>query len=444
MFGLAAAAAIAATVAVPLAAPLRFAYPAPSLHVALETGTALIGLVATVIVIRGWRDGPRLDRLILGAGLAVIAATSAVLATMVAVSPGDGPRGLVGLTGMFAGSLLVCVGAFAPARRLARPAAATAAMLAVVIVSLMAAVVPVELVLDQWRSQQRPSGTDLTRTLLSQPLAAVVLQMTMAISLAAAAFGLTGRGIRAEDTFARRLGLACLFFAFSMLHYALLPPVTHEWVHLGDVLRLLFCVVLLWAAVVEVANAVAARAAARERRRIARDLHDGVAQELAFIRRRAERMAGQPDAEDIVVAAERALQDSRWAIERLAHTPDEPFERVLARHAAAIASRTGVAITFVTIGKTQRVGPEVSEALARILGEAVANARHGNAKLVHIELSTHPLRLRVVDDGTGFDTSASAKGFGLDGMRERAELVGAELSVRSGPGAGTEVAVELR
>jgi signal transduction histidine kinase len=443
-FAVAAAAAVATTVAIPLAAPLRFAYPAPSLHVALETGTALIGLVATMIVIRGWRDGPRLDRLIVGAGLAVIAATYAALAVMVAISPGDGPRGLVGLTGILSGSLLVCAGAFAPARRLVRPAAAAAAMVLVVLVTLAAAIVPVELVLDEWRGQQRPADADLTRTLLSQPLVAVALQMTMALSLAAASVGLTGRGIRTEDAFARRLGLACLFFAFSMLHYVLLPPVTHEWVHLGDVLRLLFCVVLLWAAVVEVAGAVAARAAARERRRIARDLHDGVAQELAFIRRRAVRLAGQVDAEDIVVAAERALQDSRWAIEHLARAPDEPLERVLARHAAAIAARTGVAVTFVTKGTTEHVGPEVSEALARILGEAVTNARHGNAKLVHVELSTHPLRLRVIDDGTGFDTTANGTGYGLGGMRERAALVGAELIVRSGPGAGTEVAVELR
>ena len=104
-----------------------------------------------------------------------------------------------------------------------------------------------------------------------------------------------------------------------------------------------------------------------------------------------------------MVAAERALVDSRWAIEHLARVPDEPLERVLARHAAAIAARTGVAVTFVTVGTSEHVGPEVSEALARILGEAVTNARHGNATLVHVELSTHPLRLRVVDDGTGFD-----------------------------------------
>jgi signal transduction histidine kinase len=108
-----------------------------------------------------------------------------------------------------------------------------------------------------------------------------------------------------------------------------------------------------------------------------------------------------------------------------------------------VAARTGVSVTFSTSG-TADPGPEVSEALARILGEAIANARHGHATRVRVELSTEPLRMRVVDDGTGFDTAAGSAGFGLTGMRERAELVGAQLSVRSGPGAGTEVAVEMR
>jgi signal transduction histidine kinase len=428
------------TLGVSLAPPLRMAYSAPSLHVALETGTALIGLVATAIVIRGWDDGLRLDRLVIGAGLALIALTSAALAAMVAIAPGEGPRGLVGLTGMLAGSVLVGIGAFVPMRRATGPRTAAVTMLALVLAALAAAVGPAEFVLDEWRAHHQPTDS---RALLSQPVAAIVLQFVMAASLGIASLGLTRRGVRAQDAFARHLGTAVVFFAFSMIAYALLPPVTHEWVHVGDLLRLLFCVVLLWAAVREVAAAVAARAAARERRRIARDLHDGVAQELAFIRRRAARLAGDPNAEDIVGAAERALQDSRWAIEHLASAPDEPLDRVLGRHASVIAARTGVAVTFSTSGSAD-VDPEVSDALARILGEAVANARHGNASTVRVELSADPLRLRVVDDGTGFDPAVSAPGFGLGGMRERAELVGAELSVRSGPGTGTEVAVELR
>ena len=434
--------ALVATLAVSLLGPLQIAYEAPSLHVAIETGTALIGLVATATVLRGWRDGLRLDRLVIAAGLAVIALTSVALAAMVAIEPGAGPHGPVGLTGMLVGALLVCAGAFAPARRPAAPRTAVAATAVVVVLAALgAAAGPVEFVLDEWRGH-RP-GSDPMRQLLAQPFAAIALQLVMAVSLAAASLGLTARGVRTKDSFARHLGLAVTFSAFAMVMYALLPRVGHGWVHMGDVLRLAFCVVLLWAAVREAAAAVAARAAARERRRIARDIHDGVAQELAFIRRHAARLAGDPEAEQIVVAAERALRDSRWAIEHLSRPLDEPLERVLARHAAVIAARTGVAVTFSTSGSAE-VGPEVSEVLARILGEAVANARHGNASVVHVELTADPLRLRVIDDGTGFDTAASTPGFGLGGMRERAALVGAELSVRSNPGAGTEVAVELR
>lgn len=438
-FATAAAVATLVTLAVPAVHPLRFAYPAPSLRVALDTGVAVMGLLATAIVVRGWRDGPRVDRLAIAAGLAVMAVTSAVLTTLLAVAPGSGPRGMIGVTGTFVGSVLLAIGAFAPARRPREPRTAAIAAVCLTVGAVAVALVPVALALGQ----RRASAPDITGPLLSAPVAALAFQFAGAACFAIAAVGLTGRGVRRGDAFARRLGLAVLFFAFAKLQYALLPRVGHEWVHLGDILRLLFCAILLWAAVVELAGAIAARAAERERRRIARELHDGVAQELAFIRRRAARLAGQADAHDIADAAERALLDSRWAIEHLASAPGQPLERVLERHAAVIAARTGVAVTFSTSGSAE-AGPEVSEALARILGEAVANARHGNATRVHVELSTAPLRLRVVDDGTGFDPAASAPGFGIGGMRERAALVGAELSVRSGPGAGTEVAVELR
>jgi signal transduction histidine kinase len=438
---LVAGAVLAATVAVPLLPPLQFAYPAPGLHVALETGAALIGLLAAAIVVRGWGAGPRLDRLAICAGLAVMALTSAVLTAMLAVAPDTGPRGVIALTGTMVGSALLAAGAFAPARRLAAPRVAVFAVVAITVAALALVAGAIELALGE-----RPApahDANLARPQLTGPLGALALQVATIACFAAAVVGLTRRGIRADDAFARRLGLAVTFFAFAKVHYALLPQTGAEWLHVGDVMRLLFCVVLLWAACGEVARAVAARAAERERRRIARDLHDGVAQELAFIRRRAARLAGQPDAAEIAVAAERALLDSRWAIEHLARPPDEPLDRVLARHAGVIAARTGVAVTFCASGSAE-AGPEVREALARILGEAVANAGHGQATRVQVELSSEPLRMRVTDDGAGFDPAVAMPGFGLGGMRERAALVGAELSVRSGPGAGTEVAVELR
>ncbi|MGH2949853.1 MAG: sensor histidine kinase, partial [Solirubrobacteraceae bacterium] len=324
--------------------------------------------------------------------------------------------------------------------RPAVPRRAVLGVLGIVVVSLAVIAVPIELALGERPAP--PPDTDMTRPQLGKPSAALALQLLMVVSFGVAAIGLTRRGARTGDAFARRLGLAATFYVFAKVHYVLLPPVNAEMLPMGDVLRLLFCAVLLWAAVGELAGVLARRAAEGERRRIARDLHDGVAQELAFIHRRAARLAGQPDAADIVVAAERALLDSRWAIEHLARPPDEPLERVLARHASVIAARTGVAVSFSASGSAE-AGPEVCEALARILGEAVANARHGHASRVQVELSTEPLRLSVIDDGVGFDPATHDPGFGLGGMHERAALVGAQLHVRSGPGAGTEVAVEL-
>jgi signal transduction histidine kinase len=431
-FAVSAAALVVVTLAVAAIAPLQFAYAAPSLRVAIDTAGSLIGLLAVAIVVRGRHGALRVDRLLIAAALVVLVVTSAVLTALLAVAPGWGPRASIAITGTVVGAALLVAGAFAPPRRASRAAVVAAAGGTVAALAVIAVPVALAIARDA-RGAVEPAGR-----LLAEPAPEAALQLAAAACFAVAALGLVRRGLRAADAFARRLGLAVLFLAFARLQYALLPSAGHEWVHLGDVLRLLFCVVLLWAAMREAGGAVAARAAERERRRIARDLHDGVAQELAFIRRRA----AQQDALDIVVAADRALLDSRWAIESLARGPAEPLERVLARHAAVIGARTGVTVTFATSGSAEVV-PQVGEALARILGEAVANARHGGATHVHVELSTDPLRLRVIDDGSGFDPSAAA-GFGLGAMRERAELVGAELRVRSGPGVGTEVAVELR
>jgi Signal transduction histidine kinase len=96
------------------------------------------------------------------------------------------------------------------------------------------------------------------------------------------------------------------------------------------------------------------------------------------------------------------------------------------------------------------VTPEVREALVRIAREAVTNAaRHGDAGLVRVELENGTgIKLRIVDDGRGFDAAAATRqrrsgGFGLVSMSERARAVGGVLHVASERGAGTTVEVEL-
>ena len=286
-FATAAGAAVIVTLAVPVVAPLQFAYPAPSLRIALDTGVAVIALLATAIVVRGWRDGLRVDRLIIAAGLALIAVTFAV--TDDARQPrrlGQGPRALIAITGTFVGSALLGAGAFAPARPVRTPRTAVLSMIGITVGAVAVVAGPAAFALAQ--DPISPIGVDVARPGADQPLAALALQLAGAVGFALAAIGLTERGVRCGDAFTRRLGLAVLLFAFAKLHYALLPPIA-QWVHVGDVLRLLFCLMLLWTAVVEVVRTVATRAAESERLRIARDLHDGVAQELAFIRQAGPR-----------------------------------------------------------------------------------------------------------------------------------------------------------
>ncbi|HEX5469319.1 MAG TPA: sensor histidine kinase [Gaiellaceae bacterium] len=185
-----------------------------------------------------------------------------------------------------------------------------------------------------------------------------------------------------------------------------------------------------------------------ERRRIARDLHDGVAQELAYIVGRAK--SGRRPASTIAEierVAERALDDSRRAIAALVAESDEPLEDALRSMLDETAARMGVSVEL-DLQEGVNVTPAVREALIRVSREALLNAaRHGAAQSVRVRLtSSGETELEIVDDGTGFDPDAPSRDrtrFGLVSMRERTRLVGGELLVRSQPGRGTKVKVVL-
>ena len=92
--------------------------------------------------------------------------------------------------------------------------------------------------------------------------------------------------------------------------------------------------------------------------------------------------------------------------------------------------------------RSKRSAPDQEIAVYRVAQEALANvARHSNATQVKVDLDTSgaSLELRVRDDGKGFDSILRRKGLGLDGMAERARLVGGELKIDARPGTGTEL-----
>ena len=190
----------------------------------------------------------------------------------------------------------------------------------------------------------------------------------------------------------------------------------------------------------------------RERRRIARDIHDSLAQDLAFIAARVRVLERDPTAsvrlDHLAIAATRALEHSRTTISTLTRPLDEPLDAALARNATEVAERHG-GHADLHLQPGVVVPPATRESLVMILREAVANAmRHGRAGSVDVSLSQQSwLRLRVTDDGRGFDAAARAAGsdaaFGLQSMEERAQALGGGLVVRSAPGAGTTIEVVL-
>ena len=189
------------------------------------------------------------------------------------------------------------------------------------------------------------------------------------------------------------------------------------------------------------------QATVEERRRIARELHDGLAHELAFIASKTRgALAGGATAHDaraLSDAADRALDEARRAITVLSITHPQSLDDAISQTVEDLGSRLGVTWDL-QLAHDIEVPGEVTENLLRIVREAITNAaNHGASQHVRVSLErADRVRLVIEDDGCGFDPGRERPGgFGLQSMRERAASVGAELSVESSRQHGTRVAV---
>jgi signal transduction histidine kinase len=148
--------------------------------------------------------------------------------------------------------------------------------------------------------------------------------------------------------------------------------------------------------------------------------------------------------QDSLAEARRSIWDLRsQTAER------EDFASKLSKTATQITSRTTVKLRFEVNGTYHPLSEKIEDELLRIGQEAITNVvRHAEAKHIEVSLSfdAKKVRMTITDDGRGFadqGAASSANGhYGLQGMRERAEQIGAELIVASTPGAGTQVRVE--
>ncbi|HEY6057175.1 MAG TPA: PAS domain S-box protein, partial [Candidatus Limnocylindrales bacterium] len=197
-------------------------------------------------------------------------------------------------------------------------------------------------------------------------------------------------------------------------------------------------------------------AASQERAHLAQELHDSVTQAL-FSMTLTTRSAEMLLSRDPAAAAQKltelrelgkdALTEMRSLIFELRPGSLEQDGLVVAlrKHAAAVQGRTGLPVV-VEIDECPRLPLELEGALYRIAQEALHNViKHARASQVRIELeqANHGVRMRIVDDGRGFDAARRPEGghLGLAGMAARAERVGAILEVRSQVGEGTTIEV---
>jgi signal transduction histidine kinase len=250
------------------------------------------------------------------------------------------------------------------------------------------------------------------------------------------------------------IAAAVVLLGGAQLAAAAGPVVAPDHLATADLLRSAAAIALLAGALRQLGtypSAIMRRAVAQERRRIAQDLHDGLAQELAYIAANAPRMAtrsGDPVAAGLAEAAAFALDQSRLVIAALAQEPGEPLGPALAHAAERIATRAG-RVVRADLQAGVDVEPAVRGDLLRIVMEATTNAvRHSGASEVSLSLTGgETVVVRIADDGVGFTPEEVAprshSGLGLKGMQERAERAGGQLRVRSRPGDGTVVEVRI-
>jgi two-component system nitrate/nitrite sensor histidine kinase NarX len=200
-----------------------------------------------------------------------------------------------------------------------------------------------------------------------------------------------------------------------------------------------------------------------ERDRIARELHDSLAQVLGVIhlQLRALELRAKDEAtvamaeelSEIADTADEAYRDVREAILGLRETvrEDDGLEGSLREYLRKYSRQTGIAATLTCDGDTRSaLTPRAEVQLLRVVQEALTNTRkHSRAKhvVVRIDCTGAVASLTIEDDGVGFDPSTVSRsmegGFGLASMRERVEQVGGRIAVHTAPNEGTTIVVEL-
>jgi signal transduction histidine kinase len=193
------------------------------------------------------------------------------------------------------------------------------------------------------------------------------------------------------------------------------------------------------------------RAVAEERARVAREIHDGLAQYLFTISTQAA-LLERGTAPDGTIgrlkdAAALAQQEARFAILALSSASgNAPFDAALRRYLDVLTADGELAVEL-EVDPGVQLAPDEQIEVFRIVQEGLANVRkHAEAETAEVWIGRDGTKrlVRIQDDGTGFEPAANGAGQGLKNMKTRAASIGGELVLTTHPRAGTAVEVVLR
>jgi signal transduction histidine kinase len=446
---------LAVTGAIVFVPSVAFSYRAPVARSMLETSLTLIGCLASLLCLGRFFRSRQKWNLLTAAALAILALGYPILAAF--------PRALAERPGTrFSGWSMVCAQAVAAGMLVAaavlrwsdsaqsqalwrRTMAVPPLFLAVVAIPVLA-----------WRAPWGSDGVVVYDRVqfFANPLVSII-QLGTAVLFVIAATSFAQLAKSRADAFMEWLGVGCVLAAIASLNHSLSPSLELAWLHVGDVFMAAAVVAVAVGAVKEIASYwrdMARLARAEERRGLARDLHDGLAQELAYLVSELQSAEAEGAPSDwrrqVLSSAERALADSRRSIQALSTDRPDPFQMDLDRTVQEIMGPGERPVRLVTQSDagTALLAPQDREHILRILREALTNAvRHGQPHRIEIAFTgAHPRVLRIRDDGVGFDPSCSDTSngrFGLLNMREVAERMGAQFHISSAPGRGTTLEI---
>jgi signal transduction histidine kinase len=420
----------------------------PSGRAAIETIITIAAICTARLLVAKFQRSGRLPDLLLVCGLASVALTDFVYCAAPALV--GGTKAESGGGARLACELIVsaafAAAAFAPGKLVRYP---NRRLIGVATLVGAAIVILPELLEDaagaRWSASLHEIGL---RGAVDHPVQLAVNGVAATVLLVSALAFL--RRARRGDVQSALLAGASFLLAGARLQYLAVPAVATNWITPREGLRLAAYLMLLGSAYVEYAKAHRAEALAAissERERIARDLHDGLAQDLACIAAQGQRLGTELKPEHpLMVAARHALATSRGVIADLSASTAPTTEAALRLIAEDLHHRHGLDIDVRVemsnaLGGSDDLDFADREHIVRIAREAIVNAAlHGEARRVDVVLSSNggDLVMRITDDGWGM-TNAAGSGMGLRTMRARAAALGGHLSAHSGPAGGTQL-----